>query len=212
MQSIKGTKMRLIISGIMAFVLCLALCGCGGEPANEPSNEPATNTTNTGSSAPVQQQEAATSAAEAQAPIITTAYLQEGMFGDNNIVAFIINQREGEVVSMKIFYGNVEVTGNSTFKQNYTMSTTTVNSPNPDTFEASFSSGEGSIAGSISSANFAGTVVLPGVGEFVIDAPVTESKKCSSCNGIGTGTGAGASTCSFCNGVGTLISYKGTYI
>lgn len=196
----------------MAFVLCLALCGCSGEPTTEPSDEPAANTASSGSNAPAQQQNTTVPAAEAQAPVVTTAYLQEGMFGDNNIVALIVKQQEDKVISTKVFYGNVEVNGNSTIKQNYTMSTTTINEPSLEAFAASFSNGEGSIVGAISPTSFTGTVILPGVGEFAVDAPVTETKNCSSCNGTGTGTGGGATTCSFCNGVGTLISYKGTYI
>lgn len=211
MQSLMISKVRLFVSVFAALVLCLALAGCSNQSAQD-SSESSASTSSPVQNAPTSNAPAP-SEAEPQAPLITTAYLQEGSFGENNVVAFLVTQREDEITSARVFYGNVEVTGNSTIKRNYTMSTTTVANAQPEACELSFSSGEGSFVGLVGPASLAGTFIIPGVGEFAIDAPAVDSKQCTSCLGSGSGIGSSASSsCSSCNGVGYLIAYKGTYI
>lgn len=205
------SKSCLVISMVISLLLCFSLVGCGSGDGDNASIDSTSNGAGADSQAADNQQRNTPDETEPQAPIVTTAYLQEGTFGDSNLIAFIVKQQEEEIVSIKVFYGNVEVSGNTTTKRSYTMNMATVEEPDAKAFLASFSSGEGSVSGSVSPSGLTGTIIIPVVGEFAVDASMTDSKQCTSCSGTGKGTGS-STTCSFCTGVGTLIAYKGAYI
>ena len=232
MKAVLSKTLRVLVTGAASLALCFSLVACG--PSSN-SNSNATNTSSSGSSntsssatsnqQSTSQQQTNTSSNDTTtqvAPTITTAYLQEGSFGESNVLAFIVKESEDKVTKMTVMYGSVTVSGNSMTTQNYSTSTVTISDPNASAFSGTFgSSGAGSITGSLVEGEvFTGTINLPGVGEVAFSAGVAESSSCTRCNGSGytssfgtsVGSGSSSSACTSCGATGRQIKFHGMYL
>lgn len=205
-KAIMNARKRVVTVGVSLLMMCaiVLLGGCAEKESPEPGQTEETPKTESTETSPSTKE----AAPEATPTITTTGYLQEGSFGDNNVVAFIIKDDGEAVTRLTMQYGNVLVDGNMTQKKNYTIVTAATLDEN-DLSAFSYAFTGGSIAGSIEGDTLVGVLTIEGVGEFPVNASVAETKTCSSCNGSGS---SGSISCSMCTGVGTVVAYKGTYI
>ncbi len=212
MKAERKMRIRNVCAFLVAVLACFALVGCsqGSSSGNSGSgNSNAQSQSNSGQNSPQPETK----------PTTTTAYLAETKIGDNNVVGLVATVQNNTITGMKVVLGNVSVSGNTTIKKNYSINTAKLSDANSNAFKADYGNNSGSIAGSLTSGGFTGTITVAGLGEFPVNAPVAKTKSCASCGGRGfttsTGTsspGASSKACSSCNGLGLTIAYKGTYI